>query len=316
MIRSLNDFTLQARERGPKRVAVLAPEDEDFMTAVKTGWSMGYIEPVLIGDIPRMERAAEKTAFDIGGFEKIPCAGPQAISDLGIGMLFGGQAPIASKGQIPTSYVYRSIIRGESAAASGMTVSVISFWEIPGVDHLVAFTDTGVNINPDARAKEEIIRNAVFVCRLLGYRRPKISALSGRRAVGGTLDSYRDYEALRRKADEGCFGECEFLAATSFSGLFGGAARGEDRFRGLAHADVPHIIVVPCLDTGNILIKLDFFLEVTRSSLVATSRGPVCIPSRSDYSDNIVQQLAMCVVLADEMEKEAVRHASHLQRHS
>jgi phosphate butyryltransferase len=159
MIRSLNDFSIQARERGPKRVAVLAPEDEDFMTAVKTGWSMGYIEPVLIGDIARLERAAEKTAVDSGGFEKISCSGNQNISDLGIGMLFSGDVPIASKGQIPTSHVYRSIIRGESAAASGMTVSVVSFWEIPGVDHLVAFTDTGVNIKPDARAKEEILRN-------------------------------------------------------------------------------------------------------------------------------------------------------------
>lgn len=42
---------------------------------------------------------------------------------------------------------------------------------------------------------------------------------------------------------------------------------------------------------------------MTRSSLVATSRGPVCIPARSDFSDNIVQQIAMSVVLADRMER-------------
>jgi hypothetical protein len=45
---------------------------------------------------------------------------------------------------------------------------------------------------------------------------------------------------------------------------------------------------------------------VNRSSLVATSRGPVCIPARSDFSDNIVQQIAMCVVLADRMGKEVL----------
>jgi hypothetical protein len=149
----------------------------------------------------------------------------------------------------------------------------------------------------------------------MGYPCPKIAVLSGRRPVGETPDSYRDYEELRRKADAGCFGECEFVSATSFSRLFGGKGRGVNRFNGVEGADMPHILLVPCLDTGNILIKLDFFLEVTRSSLVATSRGPVCIPSRSDYSDNIVQQLAMCVVLADEMEKEAARHASYVQRH-
>jgi phosphotransacetylase len=68
--------------------------------------------------------------------------------------------------------------------------------------------------------------------------------------------------------------------------------------------DMPHILLVPCLDTGNIICKLDFFLDVTRCSLVATSRGPVCIPARSDTSDNIVEQLAMCVVVVDRMKGE------------
>ena len=34
-----------------------------------------------------------------------------------------------------------------------MTASVVTFWEIPGIDHLVVFTDTGVNIKPDLKAK-------------------------------------------------------------------------------------------------------------------------------------------------------------------
>jgi len=67
---------------------------------------------------------------------------------------------------------------------------------------------------------------------------------------------------------------------------------------------LPHILLVPCLDTGNILCKLDFFLNVSRCSLVATSRGPVCIPARSDFTDSIVEQLALSVVVADRMKGE------------
>lgn len=303
MIRSLADFTRIAKERGPKKLAVLAPEDEEFMRAVKTGWEMGYIEPVLIGNAGKMERVAERVAFDIGGFEKIPGAGQQDISDLGIGMIFSGKLPMASKGQIPTSYIYRSIIREEAKAASGMTVSVITFWEIPGFDHLVAFTDTGVNINPDAGTKARIIKNAIFVSRLMGIPRPRISLLSGKREVGGDLASYRDYRFLKKAADAGELGDCEIVRATSFTEIFQGSRRRGAESRPDAKQEMPHILVVPCLDTGNIICKLDFFLDVTRSSLVATSRGPVCIPARSDCSDNIVQQLAMCVVLADTMEK-------------
>ena len=126
MIRSLYDFSRIAREKGPKKMAVLAPEDEDFMLAVKMSWQKGYTEPVLIGNMEKMERVAEKVEFDIGGFEKIVGNDRQAIADLGINMLFTGRLAIISKGQIPTSYIYRSIIREERRAGSGMTVSVIT----------------------------------------------------------------------------------------------------------------------------------------------------------------------------------------------
>ncbi|MCX7635949.1 MAG: phosphate acyltransferase, partial [Syntrophales bacterium] len=284
MIRNLSDFERQARELGPKKMAVLAPEDEEFMKAVKKSWELGYIEPVLVGNRERIGRAARRVDFDVGNFAQIDGEDPQEISDLGIGMLFQGVIPIAGKGQIPTSYIYRSIIREEARAASGMTVSVVTFWEIPGIDHLVVLTDTGVNIKPDVKAKMDIIQNALFVYRLLGFPTPRVSILSGQRAVGGRLPSYEDYETLRRAADAGTFGPCEIVAATSFHEIFLGSR--ERRVDGgyISGADMPHILVVPCLDTGNVVCKLDFFLDVTRSSLVAASRGPVCIPARSDFS--------------------------------
>jgi len=301
MIRSLDDFSRIAREKGPKKLAVLAPEDEDFMLALKTSWQKGYIEPVLIGNTEKMERVAEKVEFDIGSFEKIIGDDRQAIADLGINMLFTGRVAIVSKGQIPTSYIYRSIIREESSARSGMTVSVVTFWEVPGIDHLVAFTDTGVSIKPDFKTKAEILKNALFVYHLLGYSKPQIAVLSGQREIGGTLDSYRDFELLRRAALAGDFGDCEIVDATSFTEIFLGSRGHPVSDGGMNMERMPHILLVPCLDTGNIICKLDFFLDVTRCSLVATSRGPVCIPARSDSSDNIVEQLAMCVVVADRM---------------
>ena len=304
MIRSLDDFARIAKEKGPKKLAVLAPEDEEFMLAVKTSWQKGYIEPVLIGNTEKMKRVAEKVEFDIGGFETIVGDDRQAIADLGLSMLFSGKVAIVSKGQIPTAYVYRSIIREENKAGSGMTVSVVSFWAVPGLDHLVAITDTGVNIKPDLKTKAEIIKNAIFVYRLLGYPKPRIAVLSGQREIGGTLASYRDYQSLREAAASGDLGDCEIVEATSFTEIFLGGRGHPLDYNSMNMEMMPHIVLVPCLDAGNILCKLDFFLDVTRCSLVATSRGPACIPSRADSTDNIVEQLAMSVVLADRMKRE------------
>jgi hypothetical protein len=68
--------------------------------------------------------------------------------------------------------------------------------------------------------KAEILKNALFVYRLLGYSKPRIAILSGQREMGGTLVSYRDFDLLRKAAAAGDFGECEIVDATSFTEIF------------------------------------------------------------------------------------------------
>lgn len=303
VIKSFADMDRMASEKGPKRLVVLAPEDEEFMLAVRESAARGYTRPVLIGDREKMERLADQAQYDISGTEKIYEKNRQTIADLGICMLFSGDVDIAGKGQIPTAYIYRAIIREESKAGKGKVVSVISMWDIEGLDHLTCFTDTGVNITPDYRAKAEIVRNAVFLFHLLGYPKPKVCVLSGKREINGDIPSYQDYLALKKAADAGELGVCEVMGATSFLGFF---SPGKTAFRlegiDIVTTDFPHIMLVPNLATGNILTKLDFALKnVRRRSLVMSSRGPVIIPSRSDFRDSILGEIAAGVTVAEQI---------------
>ena len=301
MIRTLDDVSRFAQEKGPKRLAVLAPEDAEFMLAVKKAWEATYIEPVLIGDPEKIKRVAAEAAFDIEGIELISETDRQAVANLGTAMLFTGEVDMAGKGQIPTAYIYRAIIREEAKAGTGRTISVVSLWEIPERKSFTAFTDTGVNIRPDLKAKVEVVKNAVFVFHVLGYSRPRIAVLSGKREIGGSPASFKDAAALRKMADAGDFGECEIIAATSFIEIFSGTAGAPQNDYKFDISRLPEILLAPNLDTGNILCKLDFFLPVHRRSLVMTSGGPFIIPSRSDFCDSILGEIAMGVVVADRM---------------
>jgi phosphotransacetylase len=91
------------------------------------------------------------------------------------------------------------------------------------------------------------------------------------------------------------FGDCEILAETSLWEMRGNRDLGR----------TPHVFVVPHLDAGNILSKLDFILNVTRRSIVMTSKGPVIIPSRSDLHPTIVGEVALGAVVAH-LRKEAL----------
>lgn len=279
----------------------MAPEDMEFMKALKKSVLAGFIEPVLIGHKEKIEETAEAVNFDMGRCTMIFEEDRQAISDLAVAMLFRGEVDMASKGQIPTAYVYRSMIRQESQAKSGRTISVISFWEIPGLDRLIALTDTGVNIRPDLRAKAAIVKNAVSCFHLFGYPRPRVGALSGMRHFDGVLASFDDMKELRGMAAAGELGDCEILEETSFAELFLEPGTRLRTMDDISIDKIPDIILIPHLDTGNILVKLDFFLPVVRRSFVATSRGPVIIPSRSDTAERIVGELALGAVAADRM---------------
>jgi phosphate butyryltransferase len=299
MIRTLEEVSMFAREKGPKRLAVLAPEDGEFMSAVKKAREARYIEPVLIGDPDKIKRVAAETAFNIDGIELISETDRQAVANMGTAMLFAGDVDMAGKGQIPTAYIYRAIIREEAKAGTGRTISVVSLWEIPELKRFTAFTDTGVNIRPDLKAKVEVVKNAVHLFHVLGYARPRIAALSGKREIGGLPESFTDAAALREMAGTGHFGACEIIAATSFAQIFSRPGEPGQQGRPFDISQLPEILLVPNLDTGNILCKLDFFLPVHRRSLVMTSGGPFIIPSRSDFCDSILGEIAMGVVVVE-----------------
>jgi phosphate butyryltransferase len=306
VIRTFEEIDRIASEKGPKRLIVLAPEDEEFMLAVKQSWQRRYIEPVLIGSRDKIERLADQVAFDITPFEKIFESDRQGIANLAISMLFAGDVDMAGKGQIPTSFIYRSIIREESKIRKGTMVSVIGLWDIAGLGHLTAITDPGVNINPDYESKIEILKNAVFLFHLLGYPKPRISVLSGQREIGGNLESYSDFTKLRQAAHEGELGSCEVIEATSFAEIF---LPGRKVFSRISDIDIgktafPEILLAPNLSTGNILTKLDLVIPgFRRRSVVMTSRGPVVIPARSDFHDSITGEIALGVVIADRVRK-------------
>lgn len=303
MIRSFAEVDQRAAAGKKRKLAVLAPEDEEFLQAIRSCRKKGWVEPVLIGDVERIRKAADRIGFPLDDQEVLHRKDRQAVSDLGTSMLFDHHVDLISKGQIPTAFIYRSIIREEGKAGTGRNVSVVSLWDIPGVNHLTSLTDTGVNIRPDFPAKVKILRNAVFLFHLLGCERPRIAVLSAPRIGETPSESMRDWERLRSACAEGTLGKCEVVEGTTFSGMFSQGNPPLVDPEEIHPEEIPEILLVPNLDTGNILVKLDFFLDVKRRSLVVTSRGPVIIPSRSDFRDSIEGELALGLVVAESLEE-------------
>ncbi|MEA3333631.1 MAG: phosphate butyryltransferase, partial [Pseudomonadota bacterium] len=110
MISSLSEIEALAKAADPVTTAIIAPEDHEFMLAVKDARTRGFIEPVLIGRRAVIEKAASKANYDLDTTRIIEVANRQEIANTALEMLSSEEVEMVSKGQISTSYVYRAII--------------------------------------------------------------------------------------------------------------------------------------------------------------------------------------------------------------
>jgi phosphotransacetylase len=284
-LNSVAEVDAEALRVGPVRLAFLAPGDPNFMRAIKLACERRLISPILIGREQPMLAAAKEAEFDISGLSHIYLDDLQSIANMGLKMLFNDEVDLVSKGQMSTNYVYRAVIQSEKKGGFQRLIAVTSFWEIVPLRHFVILTDPGVNIEPDATTKAELIKNAINYLRLFGHKEPRVLALSARREIDDHISSRLEADQVR-----------EILAADgyNFTMKSGGLI---DIFESPPDKR-PNILLMPHLVTGNSLVKMDFCLNIKRRGVIMTSRGPVLIPARADSSSHLVDEISLAVVVA------------------
>jgi len=294
MIRSLSQIQELAEATEPVVTAVIAPEDPEFMLAVKDAHKSSFIEPILIGRHAVIEKAAVKVGYDLDTTRILEVADRQAIADTALDMLASGEVEMVSKGQISTSYIYRAIIAKMKARKEEAVISVQTFWDIKDCDHLVLITDPGTNISPNEREKKAILNNALQIMPLLGYTCPEVLELVSDSA--NLKDKQNLFQLEKTPVIKDSRGSYTLLEPRILKKvILGGPGNSVDLNR------LPHILLVPDLNTGNIVAKLDFFIkDIVRVSCSYTSMGPILLPSRADIAEGIMREFVFGVALVAE----------------
>lgn len=301
-LKNFDDVEKLAVSKGPGKMVVLAPEDIEFIKAVKISKQNGIIEPILIGNPEKLKKAGNEAQFDISGIQIINESDPQKIADLGVSMLFDKEVDITGKGQIPTSYIYRSILKKEKALGKKKTISVNSIWDIPDVGHPVSITDPGVNILPDYETKKEIALSGITLFHLLGYKTPEIGFLAGNINISDTAQAaYSESVRLAEEFSDTDQYKCKVANGFSIAEILFGKGNAPDHIEQIDIIRLPHILLVPNLEAGNILSKIDLFLGFKRCSVILSSAGPVMVPSRSDISSSIAREIALGITLSSRL---------------
>lgn len=291
MYRNFQEIVAKAKKIGPRKVAVLFPDDLDVMRAARDGVKEGLIEPVLVGNGLRIEAVANEINLPLKEMEILDQEEPQEAADLCLDMVKTGKVAFVVKGNILTTYLYRALIRTTKQLAPDQAPCTLCFHQVAGINKIFVITDPGVNIRPDLIAKQKTLANATKVLHRLDLYSPHVMALAASSFDKRSDVFFSDARKLRRLGEEGEFGRWKIDTATNLFDILEEGNITTERF--------PDIFLVPNIETGNILVKsIDHLLGGIRQCVTVGAGLITLTPSRSDGYEARMTNLALGIVLA------------------
>ena len=289
----------RAQPLGPKKVAVVAADDEVALSAANHAAQLGIAAPVLIGDVDRIRAKAQS----LGLSELIVKADFLAAKDaaaVAAHLAGDGQVDLLLKGHLRTDQLLHAVLDKHAGLRTGRLLSDVLLYEdkLAGEVRLVGITDGGMNVSPNLEQKKQIVENAIEVMRCLGLARPKIAIMSATEAVSDALPSSVDAKALSDMGRAGEFGEADVFGPLALDcALLEPAARAKGINQSIAgHADC---MVVPNIESGNLLGKAVKYLGGSACAhVVVGAKVPILIPSRVESVDDKINSIALGVIFA------------------
>jgi phosphate butyryltransferase len=299
VISNFAQLVRRAQPLGPKRVAVVAADDEVALTAVENAAQLGIAVPVLIGDVEKIRAKAQSLGLSelIAKAEFLAANDPAAVASHLAG---DGQVDLLLKGHLRTDQLLRAVLDKDAGLRTGRLLSDVLLYEdkLAGEVRLVGITDGGLNVAPNLEQKKQIVENAIEVMRCLGLARPKVAIMSATEAISDSVPSSVDAKALSEMGRAGEFGEADVFGPLALDcALLESAARAKGINHPIAgHADC---MVVPNIESGNLLGKAVKYLGgSTCAHVVVGAKVPILIPSRVESVDDKINSIALGVIFA------------------
>jgi phosphotransacetylase len=165
--------------------------------------------------------------------------------------------------------------------------------DVPTYHKVLIVTDAAINIAPTLEDKVHICQNAIDLAVSLGMARPKVAILAAVETVNSKMQATLDAAALCKMADRGQITGGILDGPLAFDNAI---SKDAARIKGINSpvSGDPDILLVPDLESGNILAKqLSFLANADSAGIVLGARVPIILTSRAD---SVRSRIASCGV--------------------
>ncbi|MBL1241364.1 MAG: bifunctional enoyl-CoA hydratase/phosphate acetyltransferase [OCS116 cluster bacterium] len=283
----------QAKSLRPRRTAIVQPTDIYSLRGAIEAAKAELLTPLLVGPEAKIKAAADELGEDISDFEMFDVPHSHAAAERAVELVLEGAAKSIVKGAIHTDELLKPILSRTKGIRTERRLSHTFVIDAPNYHKFIFITDAAINIEPDLKAKADILQNAIELAHALGIELPKVAILSAVEMVNPNIPSTIDAAALCKMADRKQIKGAIIDGPLAFDNAISAEAA---RIKGIDSpvAGDPDILLVPDLETGNMLYKqLEYLARAESAGVALGAKVPIILTSRAD---NLHARLCSCAL--------------------
>lgn len=296
-----------AEAQPPLRTAVVHPVDALSLTGAVEAARRGLIEPILIGPMARVRAAAETAGLDLHGLAIVDVEHSHQAAARACELASRGEVAAIMKGALHTDELLEAAVAAQSGLRTERRMSHVFVLDVPTYPRPLLVSDAALNIAPDLASKRDIVQNAIDCAHAMDIPNPKVAILSAVETVNPRMVSTLDAAALCKMADRGqivggvldgplAFDNAISVEAAEVKGIRSPVAGRAD------------ILIVPDIESGNMLAKQLFYLSNAQSAgIVMGARVPIILTSRSDPEASRLASCALAILVAQHKPAKSLR---------
>jgi phosphotransacetylase len=286
---------LLAKAKGlpPIPTAVAHPCEATALAGAVEAHGLGLINAILVGPAAKIREVAAKAGIDLRQIEIVDAEHSHAAADKAVALVREGKAELLMKGSLHTDELLGAVVVRETGLRTARRISHVFIMDVPTYHKLVMVTDAAINIAPTLEDKVDICQNAVDLARMLGIGVPKVAVLAAVETVNSKMPATIEAAALCKMADRGQIKGALVDGPLAFDNAISKEAAQMKEIRSEVAGD-PDILLVPDLESGNMVAKLlTFLVKADSAGLVLGARVPINLTSRAD---NVRSRIVSCAI--------------------
>jgi phosphate butyryltransferase len=276
---------LAGNRSGRRCLAVPMATNAEVIGSISRVLSEDLADVVLLGPPEEIHEAAVETGADISSATIVDVAEPVDACRTAASMAAEGRVNALMKGLVQTADFVKAVLdRSFGLLPRGGLISHVAVVDVPRHHKLLLVTDAAINVSPGVQEAATLVRNAAVVAKSVGIDRPLVACVAPAEKVSDKVPSTGHSAALARlfaDLDDGPVVEGPF-------GLDVAVSPEAAAIKGIG-GEVPgraDIVLLPCLDAGNVLYKsLTVLAGASVAGVVAGAKVPIVLTSRADSEE-------------------------------